>query len=198
MRPANVPIEYDAAGKPKLPSSLPPIGGSPDAIVTSLDARFNLTHSAELALIAVALGCDVGIDVERLRTVPHLEQIARRYFHPTEASEIMAAPVAGRSTNFLRCWTGKEAVLKAVGLGVSAAFDRLQVPVSEHGGEWIECSMTGKRRNANSQDTLTVAAEMDIAACRCWLEPLAPSDEYIGALASVGQRRRVVCRSLRL
>ena len=52
---------------------------------TATDLQFNLAHSGELALVAVTRGCEVGVDVERLRDVHHWQEIAERYFHPRKS-----------------------------------------------------------------------------------------------------------------
>lgn len=131
------------------------------------DLNFNVSHSSELALIAFAFGYEVGVDVEKLRDVSRLEQIARKFFHPTEANEVLAAPQHRRNVAFLRCWTGKEAVLKALGKGIVAdlASFRVLPETDDHG--WVEY------RENSPQDT------------QCWLEQLLPRDDYVGAVAVV-------------
>src|SRR5690348_1383971 len=76
--------------------------------------HFNVSHSGEIAVIGFAHDCKIGVDIEQLRDVHQLEQIARRFFHPSETSDVLATPERSRNLAFLRCWTGKEAVLKAV------------------------------------------------------------------------------------
>ncbi|MGH2369197.1 MAG: 4'-phosphopantetheinyl transferase family protein, partial [Chloroflexota bacterium] len=94
-----------------------------------LDVRFNVSHSAELAIVAVARGRDVGVDVERLRGDLEVEQLAARYFSTEEAAAIRAAPPAVRHRRFFACWTRKEAFVKARGQGLSLAFDQFTVSV---------------------------------------------------------------------
>jgi 4'-phosphopantetheinyl transferase len=157
--------------------------------------RFNLAHGGELALIAVSLGCDVGIDVEPLRAVSRFEQIAARYFHPAEAAELLTAPVGQRATAFLRCWTGKEAVLKAVGVGLGFGLERVRVPLSEHNGAWIS---TGDSRSTTPLGIKSLIRSPKSEIASCWLVPLSPAEDYIGALACVGEQRRLSLRSLRM
>lgn len=180
----DIVFDYDARGKPRL---------APDR--AAADVRFNLAHAGDLALVAVAMGCDVGVDVERLRIVHRLEQIATRYFHPAEVAELLAAPADRRSSAFLRCWTGKEAVLKAAGLGVSTALDRFRVPLDDHDGAWISDSGF---RIADSRPQQSATRNPQSAIPPCWLVPLSPAGDYIGALACVGEQRRITCGSLRL
>jgi 4'-phosphopantetheinyl transferase len=129
-----------------------------------------------LALIAVTKGCEVGVDVERLRPVRHLEHIAQRYFHPAETTAILAARPAERDAAFLRGWTGKEAVLKALGRGITGSFAEFQVPINEFISTWID-----------------LPAELSPQHARCWLHRLAPCDGYLAAVALLGAERDVYC-----
>ena len=99
-----------------------------------------MSHSGDLAVIGFALGCEVGIDVEQLRDVGHLEQIARRFFHPSETSAVLSTPESARNLAFLRCWTGKEAILKALGTGIVGNLADFQVPIGDDWQGWVECS----------------------------------------------------------
>jgi 4'-phosphopantetheinyl transferase len=160
---ADVSLAYGPRGKPMLGGTT--AGGS---------LQFNLAHTHDLALVAVTRGCDIGVDVERLRAVSHLESIARRYFHPSEVSEILKAPVESRNEAFLRCWTAKEAVIKAVGTGLTDSLAEFCIPVAASSGAWIDMPI-------RAYD----------ASKRCWLERLSPSENSIAAVAFVGERRRV-------
>jgi len=111
------PLEFAAAehGKPYLP-------GVPEL-------KFNLSHSHEMALVAVALEVDVGVDVERLRPMRDYQAVAERFFPPAEAAVLAAAPPAARKREFFRLWTRIEAMLKARGIGLYGAGTDLA-------GEW--------------------------------------------------------------
>lgn len=116
--PAAIEFERGPGGKPFL------AGRDGD-----LDLRFNLAHSGEWAAIAVALGRDVGIDVERMRRDAPILDLARRWFAPEEVEGLLAVPAGLRSAAFFACWTRKEAVVKAEGETVPAALRRFAVPV---------------------------------------------------------------------
>ena len=154
-----VPIEEGTHGKPQL------VGGNAN------DLRFNLAHSGELALVAVTRGCEVGVDVERLRSVEHWQELAARYFHPAEAAAIAAVDSAERNAAFLRCWTQKEAILKAFGVGLSHSLQTFAVPAIDCVGEWIE-----------------VPARDAAAPRRYWLQSVAASPGYIAAVATEMER----------
>jgi 4'-phosphopantetheinyl transferase len=162
--PTEVALTIDGNQKPRL------------AIEHSvLDLRFNVSHSGDLAVIGFALGCEVGIDVEQLREVGHLEQIARRFFHLSETGAVLAAPASARNLAFLRCWTGKEAILKALGTGIVGNLAGFQVPIGDDWQGWVECS----------------AGPPDGGRSLCWLEQLTPSNDYVAAIACVGSKRKV-------
>jgi len=81
--------------------------------------RFNSSHSGDLALCAVTIGRRIGIDVEKVRTVADAEGIARLFFSRSEQDELSALPADDWQLSFLRCWTRKEAFVKARGNGLS-------------------------------------------------------------------------------
>ncbi len=93
----------------KGPQGKPALPGGPD---------FNLSHSDDLALCAVAHGRQVGIDLERLRRIPERDDIARQWFR-AEEREAYHADSASRDSAFLRLWTRREAYLKAIGTGLT-------------------------------------------------------------------------------
>ncbi|MEP6670111.1 MAG: 4'-phosphopantetheinyl transferase superfamily protein [Chthoniobacter sp.] len=92
--------------------------GKPVLVQTFTDLRFNLSHSGDLALIAVARGREVGVDVERMEREIEYEPIVEQYFDPTEAWELRTAPPEERVARFFDLWTRKEACLKAEGVGL--------------------------------------------------------------------------------
>ncbi len=91
-------------GKPYL--ALTP--GSPDL-------HFNVSHSGDLALLAVTSRHPVGVDVEQVRTGPNVPAAARRFFPPAEVDDLYAALPQQRGELYGRLWTRKEACVKAAG-----------------------------------------------------------------------------------
>jgi 4'-phosphopantetheinyl transferase len=79
---------------------------------------FNLSHSGDLALVAVGRGVLVGVDVERLRRRRDPLAVAERWFSASEAAAIRTLPPHDRPQAFLRCWTAKEALAKGLGTGL--------------------------------------------------------------------------------
>jgi 4'-phosphopantetheinyl transferase len=88
---------------------------------------FNASHSGQVALYAFTVGCELGIDVEQLRKLDEPESIATRFFSRAEASELLSLPPQQRGPAFFRCWTRKEAYVKAIGDGLTIPLDRFQV-----------------------------------------------------------------------
>jgi 4'-phosphopantetheinyl transferase len=165
VEPASVRFRYGPKGKPALEC-----GG----------AHFNLSHSGCLAAIAVAgPDCEVGIDVEQARPLTDIEQIARRFFCAEEAAEILSLPEAERAQAFFRCWTRKEAFIKAIGDGLSLPLDSFRVSV--HAGAPARFHHIGH----------------DAAAARDWaLHDLALAPGYAAALAYRGPPRPLLFSSL--
>ena len=91
--------------------------------------HFNLTHSGDIAMCAVADSASVaalGIDIERQRPAQRVNRLrlARRFFSAAEADQLAALPVEQQESAFFRCWTGKEAYPKAKGWGLSHPLNR--------------------------------------------------------------------------
>jgi 4'-phosphopantetheinyl transferase len=100
-------------------------GGKPELDSESARLRFNLSHSRSLAALAVALDMEVGVDVEDVRPIE--ADVAKRYFSPAEFARL--ATLSGQSwlDAFYRCWTRKEAILKAEGVGLRIPLDAFEV-----------------------------------------------------------------------
>lgn len=104
--PAGLSLETGPQGKPFV------------AAATHGGLEFNMSHTDGLAALLAARGRSVGVDVERLRTMPDALEIAERYFSGAEVERLRAVPLPHRSEAFLNCWTRKEAFIKAVGEGL--------------------------------------------------------------------------------
>ncbi len=120
LEPAAVQFGYSEHGKPFLEQ--PP---------ADLDVRFNVSHSDDVALVAVTLSREVGIDLEKVRPEFAGLEIAERFFSPTEVETLRSLPLKLKSRGFFNCWTRKEAFVKATGKGLSfplRAFDVTLAP----------------------------------------------------------------------
>jgi 4'-phosphopantetheinyl transferase len=114
--PESLVFAAGAHGKPHL------AGGSGSHAV-----HFNLSHSGDVALLAVSQRYQLGIDVEVFRPVS--PEIAQQYFAPHERAALAQCPGDAWLQGFFRCWTSKEALLKGEGLGLNLPLDAFEVAV---------------------------------------------------------------------
>src|SRR5205085_12445924 len=82
---------------------------------------FSLSHCGDVAAIAVTQQGAIGVDLEVERDMPDALALAALNFTPSECEQLRALPGSERDAAFLRCWTRKEACLKAIGSGLSIA-----------------------------------------------------------------------------
>jgi 4'-phosphopantetheinyl transferase len=103
--------------------------GKPDlaAPQSSSGLRFNLSHSGEIALLAVARNLELGVDVEQIRADFASGEIATRFFSPEECAKLATIPAHETVDAFFNCWTRKEAYIKARGQGLSIPLDSFEV-----------------------------------------------------------------------
>jgi len=163
--PELVRYRYAPRGKP----SLAPRAGAPPL-------QFNLSHSGDLALFAVTLRRRIGVDLERVRRGRDVMGIGARFFSPREVAALRALPRGARMGAFYRCWTCKEAYLKARGDGLSLPLDSFEVSLAPAEPAALLRSAEGSRE------------------VRRWaLLGFAPAAGYVAALAVETGARRVVC-----
>ncbi|MDP4021180.1 4'-phosphopantetheinyl transferase superfamily protein [Methylobacterium sp. NEAU 140] len=112
--PAAVAFTAGPAGKPEL------AGAARGAL------HFNLSHSGRFALVGLARAA-IGVDVEAVRPLPDALRIARGQFAPDEAAALAALPRGQVEAVFFGLWTRKEAVVKALGAGLSLPLARFSV-----------------------------------------------------------------------
>ncbi|MGT2487204.1 4'-phosphopantetheinyl transferase family protein [Methylobacterium oryzae CBMB20] len=92
-------------------------------------ADFNLSHSGARALIGLARDAAIGVDVEAVRPIPDALRIAAAHFAADEVSTLARAHRNVIAHSFFGLWTRKEAVVKALGSGLSLPLDRFSVSV---------------------------------------------------------------------
>lgn len=166
IAPAAVRLDDNGHGKPSLASAL----GS--------DLTFNWSHSGNQALIAIARGLELGVDVEHLRRQPRALEIAARYFTEEEARALATLEGEARQRSFIALWCAKEALLKAIGEGLAFGLDR------------VGCRLdaTGNWRLAQADPLLGGTREWQLAGFGV------PGD-YRGAIAWRGPRRALAAFS---
>lgn len=133
------------------------------------DAReplfFNLAHSDDLALFAFTTTTDIGVDVERVTDVPDARDVASGYFSPAEIGEFSRAP--DEADAFFRCWTRKEAFIKALGHGLAYPLDQFAVTLL-----------------ADDRSEVRHVGGDQAEAARWSMRHLEPADGFVGALAT--------------
>lgn len=111
--PGDLTFRYSKTGKPSLNSAE--------------NLEFNVSHSGEVALLAFTRGRQVGVDVEHVRENFDHEAIAGRFFSRQEQQQLAELAPAERYRGFFRCWTRKEAYIKAEGTGLSLPLHQFDV-----------------------------------------------------------------------
>lgn len=106
--PGQIRFDQDSFGKPFL------VGG--DARVP---LQFNMSHSGKVVLVSLACERHIGVDVEEVRPLDDLTSIAESNFTRQECAFVLRHAPEDRGRAFYRCWTRKEAYVKAVGKGLS-------------------------------------------------------------------------------
>ena len=97
--------------------------------------RFNVSHTDGLIVCLVAVGREIGVDVEATtRARPGDVEIADRFFSPTEVAALRSLPTEARPDRFFDYWTLKEAYIKARGLGLHLPLDRFSFHLGSDGG----------------------------------------------------------------
>ena len=116
-RPHELTFEVGRHGKPAL-------AGLPGTRIA-----FNMSHSGTLAVVAVAVGRSVGIDVEEVRPMVERDAIIARFLSARERSDFARLPETLRTAAFFRAWICKEAYIKAIGTGLATPLDAFSVAV---------------------------------------------------------------------
>ena len=145
-------FDHGSNGKPRLSQALAPAG-----------VQFNLSHSNELALFAVTRRGEVGVDIEYVKENFEFQDVAEKFFTAKEVAAILGLPAHLQRRAFFKCWTSKEAFLKAKGTGLSGKLDEVEI-------------------------ILTATQEVQVtASVPGWsLAELAPIDSYEAALVVEG------------
>jgi len=130
-----------------------------------------VSHSQGWALLAFSLGRNLGVDVEFIRADVVTDEIAERYFSTQEIAELKALPQRMRAEGFFRCWTRKEAYIKARGEGLQIPLDSFHVSLTP-----------GEPERLDSLDS-----------SRWSLRQVNPDPRYAGALVAEGNDWELRC-----
>ena len=115
VKPQQFRFSYGEYGKPALVSE---------------ELRFNMSHSHGVALFAVARDRELGVDVEHIRVDFATEDIAQRFFSRVEVGVFNSLSKEEKVAGFFRCWSRKEAYIKAIGRGLSEPLDAFDVTLA--------------------------------------------------------------------
>lgn len=163
--PKRLEFGYGSRGKPFLKK-----GSDGDRL------RFNLSHSGELALLAVIRARRIGVDVERIREVKEHLRLAGRYFAAGEVAAIRALPPDVQHEAFFNCWTRKEAYIKALGTGLACPLDGFEVSLVP-----------------GTPAALLHVDDDPTAPSEWFMRALAPGRGFAGAVALKGRGFSVTC-----
>jgi 4'-phosphopantetheinyl transferase len=163
--PESLSFRYGSRGKPALSAD-----SGQDAI------RFNLSHSGHMALYAVTLAREIGVDLEFIRPQLRAEQLAERFFSPREIGTLRTLPADLRRHAFFLAWTRKEAYIKARGEGLALPLNQFDVSLIP------------------GEPAALLSAERDPAEVLRWqLQELTPGPGCVAALAVEGYGWSLCC-----
>jgi 4'-phosphopantetheinyl transferase len=149
-------FNYGSKGKPALDGQI----------------EFNTSHSEELAIYAFTLDTPVGVDVEWIYRKTDLDAIAKSFFSPAECKAYTEFAAEDKVEAFFRCWTRKEAFIKAIGDGLSYPLQSFDVSLGQS-AELLRLNASAGR------------------AYEWSMYHLSPADGYVGALAMRGRNLTV-------
>ena len=115
--PQELTFEYGTRGKP---------------ILTNRPFAFNLSHSEDIALLGIAHTTQIGVDVEYMTAMAEMRRVAGDYFSVNEQIALFSLPISEQIPAFYRCWTRKEAYIKARGDGFALPLDQFDVTLAPH------------------------------------------------------------------
>ncbi len=162
-REANsINLSYGDAGKPFLAS---------DSLC------FNISHCSSKAVFAFTMGCALGVDIEDVLSIPDMMRIAEHFFASGEIAALRSLPPSDRARGFYKCWTRKEAYLKARGAGISVPLNSFTVSLREE------------------DPVRLISVSRDLPSEPGWtLEDISCFPDYAAALAYRSARRRLWVR----
>jgi len=141
-----------------------------------LNIKFNLSHSGQFAIFAFNLDSDIGVDIEAIVENPKQRELVHRFFSKKEQEDLNSLPENQKTLAFFKCWTQKEAFLKATGKGFSLSLKDFDVDVFP-----------------NHEASFTNIRHKDFSIQNWHLHTLKPSIECIGSLCLKGEPKKLRC-----
>jgi 4'-phosphopantetheinyl transferase len=131
--------------------------------------HFNVSHSSNLAVIGLSRGSEIGVDVEALQHLKDADDLAQQCFSPREREDYASAPPDEKILAFFNCWTRKEALVKALGRGLSYPLHNFDVSLLP--GEPAQLRRLGDKSGVD---------------CGWQLQSFCPAAGFVAALAIKG------------
>ncbi|MFT5426724.1 MAG: 4'-phosphopantetheinyl transferase [Gammaproteobacteria bacterium] len=139
------------------------------------DISFNVSHSNDIALVAISQKHNIGIDVEKINYETDHQALVTRFFSKAEQSEFNNYSESSKAKAFCACWTRKEAFIKATGDGVTYGLESFDVSVDP---EVQQPTITLHKASTEVWSALNLPINDDYMAClvhdadkikvRCW------------------------------
>lgn len=171
--PRNILFSYNQYGKPRLLDS-------------SQGLHFNVAHTANAAIIAVVMGCEIGIDIESICFHDDLMAVAEHCFCGEEIYELLSMGGEARTEMFFKCWTRKEAYTKATGEGLFLPLNSFCVSVADNGPPYfrhISNSMCGGSKwnlhDLNTFDACAGALAYQGVARQVAIQPIMTAEDFL-------------------
>jgi 4'-phosphopantetheinyl transferase len=162
LPPSSFCFDQNEFGRPHL---------APPAAASGL--TFNLSHTRHIALLAIATGITLGVDVEQIHPIE--SGLVEQYFSSQEQTALKALEGEDRLKGFYNCWTRKEAILKAEGNGLKVRLDAFDVSLNPK----EQATVLGVRAGAGLMSN--------------WhLTELRPAPGFVGALATDAPPAKVI------
>lgn len=120
LDPRSLRFGFSTYGKPSIHGPSNTVG-----------LTFNVTHSGDWALLAFGLSIELGVDVECLRIERNVAGLAKRHYPPYQVQKLLTPPVPIRKRDFLQEWTRREAVGKALGVGISVTAEAYEFAIAD-------------------------------------------------------------------
>ncbi len=148
---AKLKFEYTSYGKPYLPNK---------------NLNFNISHSGDMVVCAFVVGLQIGVDIEKIKQDFDVLELAQKFFSKREIEVLEKQPKEDLARAFYRCWTRKEAFIKAEGSGLSFPLNKFAVSLED------------------DNQAILLETDWDASEKSHWsLFSFVPEDNYIGALS---------------
>jgi 4'-phosphopantetheinyl transferase len=169
LEPSDVAFVYGLQGKPALAVPQP-----------DFPLSFNLSHSEDVVAYAFALNRRIGVDIERVRSLPDAGAFATQFFSPSEREVLAGLHGDRKARAFFAIWTGKEALLKAIGSGLTRPMNQTVISLDKEGSVEVGSVDGGSAEAANWR-----------------LHSFAPAPGFRGSLAVEGRDWKLIYHPLR-